>query len=535
MPTSARPDLDQATANTRRGRGAEAAQRGDGAGSRVQPGAHAVGDADAADQQRGQADQRHEQAGLVDEPGHPRRGVVRVADAPALIGECRAQFGGQVPTSAPGRQRGAERVAAPWSRGATRPVAGSASGGISTRGPNMQRRGDAVGFGGQRAADGEAGVAQADGVAGCEAQAVEHNLARRAGPELAVRAQPVRPTGAVGGSILGRADQRPGGIDRLQFHQLPLAGRRDQHGAHLHDVRQPSRRARAASRAARPGSGCEPLSTSRSPPRMRRPSVGQPAFGRRRSVPTAAITATPRARQSSTIHSRANPAAQFPRARRNASIRRSVRPRPQSDRFPPPARRRCGSAASNGPPALGIVGDQHQRGAGPARSCEQQVHHRLAGRLVQVAGRLVGQQQPRPRREGTGQRHALLLAAGELARAGGSADAPARPHRSASRRSGRRRRGAGQLQRHRDVLQRGHRRDQVERLEHDADSLAPQPGQRVLVQRVTFPPGQQRRCRQWRAPARPAPSAGWSCPSRRDRRCRPPRPARYRDRCRAGC
>ncbi len=47
--------------------------------------------------------------------------------------------------------------------------------------------------------------------------------------------------------------------------------------------------------------------------------------------------------------------------------------------------------------------------------------------------------------------------------------------------------------------------------------------------------GQHRRCRRWRAPARPAPSAGWSCRSRTGRRGRPPRPRRCRGRCRAGC
>ena len=53
----------------------------------------------------------------------------------------------------------------------------------------------------------------------------------------------------------------------------------------------------------------------------------------------------------------------------------------------------------------------------------------------------------------------------------------------------------GQFQRRRDVFQRGHRRDQVEGLEHHAEMIARKPGQRVLVhrgqvvsERLTVPP-----------------------------------------------
>ena len=41
---------------------------------------------------------------------------------------------------------------------------------------------------------------------------------------------------------------------------------------------------------------------------------------------------------------------------------------------------------------------------------------------------------------------------------------------------------AGQFQRHRDVLQRGHGRDQVKGLEDDADMAATKPRQSVLVE-----------------------------------------------------
>ena len=63
-----------------------------------------------------------------------------------------------------------------------------------------------------------------------------------------------------------------------------------------------------------------------------------------------------------------------------------------------------------------IVGDQHQRGAALRVPGEQELDDLAAGRLVEIAGRLVGDQDRRIRRERAGERDALLLAAGELGR-----------------------------------------------------------------------------------------------------------------------
>ena len=94
MPHTASPSTwIRQTARTRPGRGAEAAQRGDRPRTRLEPRADAVGDPDAADEQRRQPDQRDEQAGLVDEAAHAGGGVMRVANAPPLAGEVRAEFG----------------------------------------------------------------------------------------------------------------------------------------------------------------------------------------------------------------------------------------------------------------------------------------------------------------------------------------------------------------------------------------------------------------------------------------------------------
>ena len=47
---------------------------------------------------------------------------------------------------------------------------------------------------------------------------------------------------------------------------------------------------------------------------------------------------------------------------------------------------------------------------------KQQIDNRFAGAAVQVSGRLIREDQPRLGDNGAGQRNALLLAAGKLAR-----------------------------------------------------------------------------------------------------------------------
>ena len=62
---------------------------------------------------------------------------------------------------------------------------------------------------------------------------------------------------------------------------------------------------------------------------------------------------------------------------------------------------------------LAVVGDDEHRGAGAVDPVEQ-LHDPDRGHRVEVAGRLVGEQQRRVVDEGAGDRDALLLAAGEL-------------------------------------------------------------------------------------------------------------------------
>ena len=77
--------------------------------------------------------------------------------------------------------------------------------------------------------------------------------------------------------------------------------------------------------------------------------------------------------------------------------------------------------------------DQHQRGAALGVAGEQQVDDLPAGGLVEIAGRLVGDQDRRIGRERAGERHALLLAAGKLAPDSGAAARQARPRRVRAR------------------------------------------------------------------------------------------------------
>ena len=63
-----------------------------------------------------------------------------------------------------------------------------------------------------------------------------------------------------------------------------------------------------------------------------------------------------------------------------------------------------------------VVRDQDQRGAALDVAGEQKLDDLLAGRFVEVAGRLVGDQDRGVGRKRAGERDALLLAAGELRR-----------------------------------------------------------------------------------------------------------------------
>ena len=82
------PEIDREHAAAGR---AERLQRRDHVALAVEMALHRVGDADAADQQRGQADQREELGEALDVALQRRRGVGAGADLPAGVGKLRAR------------------------------------------------------------------------------------------------------------------------------------------------------------------------------------------------------------------------------------------------------------------------------------------------------------------------------------------------------------------------------------------------------------------------------------------------------------
>ena len=80
-------DLDQIDGEDEAAGGAEALEGGDDAALAVEIGAHGIGDADAADDQRGQADQRQELREALDIGRQRGRGVAARAHVPAGLGK----------------------------------------------------------------------------------------------------------------------------------------------------------------------------------------------------------------------------------------------------------------------------------------------------------------------------------------------------------------------------------------------------------------------------------------------------------------
>ena len=112
----------------------------------------------------------------------------------------------------------------------------------------------------------------------------------------------------------------------------------------------------------------------------------------------------------------------------------------------------------------------------------EEAEHLGARARVEVAGGLVGEDDLGSAGQGARTRHPLLLAAGELARAVAQTVAQAdrvddgvEPLLVGL--------AAGDVQGQRDVLQRGQRRHQVERLEDEADAVAAQLGEPLVVER----------------------------------------------------
>ena len=155
--------------------------------------------------------------------------------------------------------------------------------------------------------------------------------------------------------------------------------------------------------------------------------------------------------------------------------------------------------------ALGISGDiglVRDHGDGQAKlgvQPRQELHDLVRACGVEIAGRLVGDEQGRPGDDGARDRHALLLAAGELGRrvvlAADKADLGQRFHREVMTLAG----GDAAIdQRQFDILHRGGARQEIVALEDEADIEIAQHGAAVAVETASIDAhetvGSGRRC-----------------------------------------
>ena len=128
-----------------------------------------------------------------------------------------------------------------------------------------------------------------------------------------------------------------------------------------------------------------------------------------------------------------------------------------------------------------IVRDQNQRGAALAVAAKQKFDDLASSRFVEISGRFVSNDDSRVRRQGAGERDPLLLAAGKLGRI--MPGALGQSDRGEFAFGDRLRvRDAGELERHGDVLERRHGRDQMEGLKDDPDIAAAKTREPVLIE-----------------------------------------------------
>ncbi len=150
-----------------------------------------------------------------------------------------------------------------------------------------------------------------------------------------------------------------------------------------------------------------------------------------------------------------------------------------------------------------------------AHQAPQQTHDSVAGLRVQLAGRLIGQQQRRLVGQRAGDGDPLLLATRQLVR---PMVRPIRqPHQAQQLGDpllAQLRLRRDQAQRHLDVLGGGQDGQQPEGLEDEADALAPEAPPAPPPTARTRSGRRPSRCRRWVAPGRRSATAASSCPIR---------------------
>src|SRR5258707_2729577 len=154
-----------------------------------------------------------------------------------------------------------------------------------------------------------------------------------------------------------------------------------------------------------------------------------------------------------------------------------------------------------------VVGHENERRVRFRVHLEHEVDHARAGRGVEIPGGLVGKEELRLRDEGARERHALLLAARERLRVMPQPLRETHP-REHFRRPVRRARFARELEGQHHVLQRVQRRQQLERLEHEAEQPRAERRAPVLVEPEEIRAVQPYRGRARRIEAREQPEKG---------------------------
>src|SRR5262245_60141536 len=253
-------------------------------------------------------------------------------------------------------------------------------------------------------------------------------------------------------------------------------------------IRAPSE-ARRASSVSAAGSRARVERSSTSPPRSAFASRASVRSRSAASVPTATTAATPITTQTSTMARWRHPPRAWGRARRAAggpvtALARGGYDGGVADDATVPEL--DGAARARG--HAGGVGDEHDGAAPGPVEAQQQVDDLGAGRRIEVAGGLVGQDEGRPPRHRARERDPLLLAARQLGRVVVRAvgETALRQQRSRARqRIGR----PGQLQGHGDVLDRGQGRNQMVGLEDVADRVPAEARQCHLVEPGDLAPG----------------------------------------------
>ena len=486
---------------------AQAFQRGDGRRLAVEIAAHRVADADAADQQGGEPDQGEEEGEAVDEAADARRRLRGVADAPAGFGKDRAEGGPhglcRQPLVEPQAIVVLHQAAGLDQPGFFQAVVRHHEGRAEGEGPRgavrfaLQHRGDAI-----------VDLADPHQVAQCDVEAaqqapVDHRapMATLGAVALGERFAEVRRAGH-----LDAAEEGVEAVDGAQFYQYAARiGRRAAgHGAHLGDARdlgpglqealllgagrhvgQAQVHIPAEQNAAVALEAGEHGLRDRADAGDGRDAEGQAGEEDAKALEAAAQLAAGEAQGERPAGPLAGGAAGGCLALRQGGHETEASARPDGPLATSPTMRPSSSFTERAQRAgqFRVVGDQHQGGAVLGLQVEQQVDDLMAGLAVQIAGRLVGQQQVGRRSEGAGERGALLLAAGELTGVVGQAVAEADRLETL----GRAVEGVGppgEFQGNGDVLQRRHGRHQVEVLKHDAHGITAEAGQAVLVQAV---------------------------------------------------